>query len=84
MKNIERMTKDAFCVIGKMGSTDDGPDFVQWLWQDANEHFSEVADLAGRDVQGKLLGIWGIMTDFGFRFQPWEDSLLPGMIPSRG
>lgn len=79
MKKIERMTKDAFCVIGKMGSTDDGPDFVQRLWQGANEHFSEVADLAGLDVQGKLLGIWGIMTDFGFRFQPWEENFSRGL-----
>ena len=79
MKNAEKMTKDAFCVIGKMGSTNDGPDFIQRLWKEANGNFSEVAHLACRDEQGNVLGVWGIMTDFGFRFQPWEDNFSKGL-----
>ena len=33
---IERCTKPAFVVIGKEGSTLDGPGFIQKLWADAN------------------------------------------------
>ena len=33
---IERCIKPPFTVIGKEGSTDDGPGFIQKLWQDAN------------------------------------------------
>ena len=44
--NIIEMTVPAFCVIGKEGSTADGPGFVQRLWEDANGHFSEVEPLA--------------------------------------
>ena len=79
MKNAELITKDAFCVIGKMGSTNDGPDFVQRLWQDANSHFDQVAPLAKRNEQGELAGVWGAMTDFDFRFLPWEESFTKGL-----
>ena len=79
MKNVEVIRKDAFCVIGKAGSTDDGADFVQRLWQDANSHFSEVEHLAKRDEKGNLVGVWGIMTNFAFEFLPWEDDFSKGL-----
>ena len=41
--NIEKCIKETFSVIGKEGSTEDGPGFVQNLWADANSHFVEVA-----------------------------------------
>ena len=56
---IERCIKESFVVIGKEGSTNDGPGFIENLWSEANGHFNEVADLAKRDEDGKLLGIWG-------------------------
>lgn len=79
MKDIELFRKDAFCVIGKAGSTNDGPDFVRRLWQDANSHFAEVEHLAKRDEKGSLMGVWGIMTNFGFEFLPWEDNFSKGL-----
>ena len=78
MKNVEVISKDAFWVIGKAGTTLDGPDFVARLWQDANGRFSEVGQLAKRDKDGNLSGIWGIMTDFSFDFLPWEDHFSKG------
>jgi hypothetical protein len=60
---IEKATKDSFAVIGKEGSTREGDGFIQRLWQDANTHFDEIADLAKRDESGNLIGIWGAMTD---------------------
>ena len=70
---IERVIRDAFVVIGKEGSTEDGEGFIQKLWQDANSHFDQVADLAKRDEAGNLAGVWGAMTDFSRTFRPWDD-----------
>lgn len=70
---IEKVTKESFVVIGKEGSTQDGEGFIQKLWEGANAHFDEIANLAKRDEAGNLLGIWGTMTDFSRSFQPWDD-----------
>lgn len=56
---IEKNRKDSFVVIGKEGSTLDGEGFIQRLWQDANTHFDEIADLAKKEESGNLVGIWG-------------------------
>ena len=61
---IEKIRKESFTVIGKEGSTDDGAGFIQRLWDDANGHFDQVADLAKRDENGDLAGVWGTMSDF--------------------
>ena len=77
--NMEKCMKEAFAVIGKEGSTEDGPGFVQSLWTDANAHFAEVAHLAKKDENGNLVGIWGTMTDFSRSFRPWEDGFSRGL-----
>lgn len=77
--NMEKCMKEAFAVIGKEGSTEDGPGFVQNLWTDANTHFAEVAQLAKKDENGNLVGIWGAMTDFSRSFRPWEDGFSRGL-----
>lgn len=77
--NMEKCMKEAFAVIGKEGSTQDGPGFVQNLWTDANAHFAEVAHLAKKDENGNLVGIWGAMTDFSRSFLPWEDGFSRGL-----
>lgn len=75
----ETHIKESFTVIGKEGSTKDGPGFVRRLWADANGHFPEVSHLAKRDEQGNLVGIWGAMTDFSRTFQPWEENFSRGL-----
>ena len=70
---IEKLRKESFAVIGKEGSTLDSDGFIQRLWQDANAHFMQIADLAKRDEQGNLMGRWGVMSDFSRSFKPWED-----------
>ena len=77
--NMEKCMKEAFAVVGKEGSTEDGPGFVQNLWTDANTHFAEVAHLAKKDENGNLVGIWGAMTDFSRSFLPWEDGFSRGL-----
>ena len=54
---VEKVSKNSFVVIGKEGSTLDGDGFIQSLWQDANTHFDEIADLAKKDESGNLVGI---------------------------
>ena len=75
----EKISIDAFCVIGKVGSTEDSPDIVRQLWQEANAHFSEVAALAKRDGQGRFAGFWGAMSRSDMSFQPWEDHFSRGL-----
>ncbi len=76
---METYIKESFAVIGKEGSTDAGPGFVQRLWAEANSHFAEVAPLAKKDENGSLVGIWGAMSDFTRSFQPWEDGFSKGL-----
>lgn len=77
--NIEIFEKPAFTVIGREGSTQDGPDFVGKLWAEANAHFGEVAHLAKRGENGAFAGFWGAMTDFSRSFQPWEVDFSRGL-----
>ena len=74
-----KVIKERFAVIGKEGSTSDGEGFIQKLWDDANGHFSEVAHLAKKDADGKLVGIWGAMSDVSRSFKPWEDGFSKGL-----
>lgn len=69
----------AITVIGKEGSTNDGPDFIARLWDDANEHFEEIAPLARKNLQGKLVGIWGAMSSMDRSFAPWEKNFTRGL-----
>ena len=40
---------------------------------EANSHFGEIQNLAQKDENGNISGIWGAMSDFSRSFQPWED-----------
>jgi len=76
---VEKCIKESFVVIGKEGSTLDGQDFIQRLWDDANSHFNEVQHLAKTDEQGNIVGIWGAMSDLSHSFKPWEDDFSKGL-----
>ncbi len=77
--NVERRVKPAFAVIGREGSTLDGPGFVQRLWDEANAHFSEIQPLVKRDEAGRCCGFWGAMTDFSRAFRPWTEGFTQGL-----
>ena len=76
---IQKIKKEAFTVIGKEGSTEEGDGFIQRLWAEANEHFPEIAPLAKKDKQGNVVGIWGAMSDASRSFQPWEEEFRKGL-----
>ncbi len=77
--NIERIIKPAFAVIGKEGSTADGPDFITHLWAEATAHFPEVQPLAKLDETGCPTGFFGAMSDMKRTFSPWEDGFTRGL-----
>lgn len=79
MMEINKCIKESFTVIGKEGSTSDGENFIQKLWEDANSHFSEVVHLAKKDENGNMIGIWGVMSDFSRSFKPWENQFSKGL-----
>lgn len=70
---IERLSKPAFTVIGREGSTEEGPGFIQRLWQEVRDHFTELVLLMKQDPDGTPAGFWGAMTDFSRSFRPWEN-----------
>lgn len=76
---IKKCIKESFSVIGKEGSTKDGSDFVGRLWEDANNHFSEIKTLAKKDESGNILGVWGLMSDFSRSLMPWEENFTKGL-----
>lgn len=76
---VKQWEKPAFTIIGKQGSTSQGPGFIQRLWEDANGHFDEVAYLAKSRPDGRLCGIWGAMSDESLSFAPWEEGFTKGL-----
>lgn len=79
LMKIKTCIKESFSVVGIEGSTEEGADFVQKLWQTANSRFSEAAHLAKKNESGELVGFWGAMTDFSRSFLPWEDGFSRGL-----
>lgn len=77
--DIQKTKKNSFCVIGKEGSTIEGHGFIQKLWQNANDNFSQIKDLAKRDENGNVLGMWGVMSDMSHSFMPWEENFSKGL-----
>lgn len=79
---VKVINKPSFCVIGKLGqgASDSGPEWIKPLWDEANGKFNEISNLAKLDEAGKLVGIWGIMSDVGERFKRWglEGKYLAG------
>lgn len=69
---VSRVVKPEFTVIGIEGSTDDGNDFIQNLWNEANTRFAEIQGLCKRDDNCSFVGFWGAMSDFSRSFKPWE------------
>ena len=77
--DIKRCTKESFAVIGREGSTLDGKNFIQKLWDDVDSHFNEISDLALKDINGNIVGRWGLTSDFNHNLKPWEENYRRGL-----
>ncbi len=71
--------KEAFAVLGRLGSTREGEGFIQRLWQEANDHFPEIEPFVRRAADGSFSGFWGLMSDEGMGFLPWEEDFTRGL-----
>ena len=79
---IKRVRKDEFTVIGKLGTTAEGENFVNALWKKANEGFEEISSLVKRDAQGVPVGFWGLRSSLDTPLDEWKDgegSYLAGL-----
>ena len=76
---IEKITKPAFAVIGRLGSTADGDGFVARLWQAANTNFAQIEPFVKRNENGMPVGFWGAMSDMSLSFMPWENEFSKGL-----
>lgn len=67
--------KDAFAVIGKVGSgpADKGPEWIAPLWPSAFEHFSEISGIIRKDEKGNALW-WGAMNDDAESNKRWGET----------
>lgn len=70
---VKIINKPTFYAIGKLGqgSSDTGPQWIKPLWDEANSKFNEISDLVKHDESGKIVGIWGIMSDVSEQFKRW-------------
>ena len=66
-------------IIGKEGLCTKEKNVVQALWQQANAHFNEIADLGMKNPDGSFVGFWGAMSDETMSFLPWTDNFSRGL-----
>lgn len=74
----EIVDKEAFSVIGREGSSEEGPGVIRRLWSELQDHFAEIGPVV-LQKDGKLLGLWGLMSDFSRSSKPWEDNFTKGL-----
>lgn len=72
--DVNIIKKPSFCVIGKLGQgpSDSGPQWIKPLWDEANGNFHEISGFAKRDETGRIVGIWGLMSDVTGQFKRWD------------
>lgn len=75
---FEMVDKEAFSVIGREGSSEEGPSVIRRLWTELQEHFAEIGPVV-LQKDGKLVGLWGLMSDFSRSGKPWEDNYTKGL-----
>lgn len=73
------ITLGPIAVIGKEGTCTQGHNIVSQLWTEANSHFSEVAELGKKADDGSYAGFWGLMSDLGRQYLPWENDYSTGL-----
>ncbi len=68
--------KDIFSVIGKAGQgpADSPQKWIPQLWNDANSHFAEIAEVIRKDENGIPLGVWGAMNDAEESNKRWGET----------
>lgn len=73
------ITLGPISVIGMEGVCTPENPVVAALWEAANARFGEVAELAMKEPDGSFTGFWGLMSDLGRNFLPWENGFSTGL-----
>lgn len=79
MLHFEIIDLPEIAVIGKEGLCSQEHNIVSQLWNQANSHFSEVAELGMKDENGAYVGFWGAMSDESRSFMPWTENFSRGL-----
>lgn len=71
---INIVEKGKISIIGKMGqgAVGNSYEWIQELWDEANEHFNEIGGLAKLGEDGSFAGFWGAMSNTDETFLPWD------------
>lgn len=78
MLRYETVELPRIAIIGKEGFCTREKNVVRELWEQANLHFGEVAELGMRNADGSCVGFWGAMSDETMSFLPWTDGFTRG------
>ena len=73
MFEIRECTFEPFAVIGLVGTSDEGPGYVDALWQRMNRYGKSIMHLAKKDDDGEIMGAWGLMNDDSLSFLPPDE-----------
>jgi hypothetical protein len=68
---------DSFALLGKEGSSAEGPGFVDKLWNEAERGLPEIGPALKTDKFGPLY--WGAMSSFARDLGPWEHDFKDGL-----
>ena len=79
MKKYEIVELPKIAVIGREGLCTKERNVVRELWEQANLHFCEVADLGMKNPDGSYVGFWGAMSDETRSYLPWTDDFSRGL-----
>ena len=71
---VEIIEKGKITIIGKMGqgTTSSDVNWIQELWDEANEHFNELGSLVKVEEDGTFAGFWVVLSDIDNNFLPWD------------
>ena len=79
MYKYEIVDLPQIAIIGQEGFCTKEKNVVQNLWEQANLHFSDVADIGMKNADGSFVGFWGAMSDETMSFMPWTDGFSRGL-----
>lgn len=66
-------------IIGREGFCTKEKNTVRDLWEQADLHFRDVADIGMKNADGSYVGFWGAMSDETMSFMPWTDDFSRGL-----
>lgn len=72
---VKIIRRDSFLVMGKIGQGKISTDatWIQSLWNETKTEFETLSYYAKREVNGEIIGLWGITNDCSGKFLPCQE-----------